>query len=93
MGSFTDSIFTNFGLYLGRAIGGLYKALVTSIALYGCKSWTLLAETEQRIQAFEMKCYRRILNISYRDTKKMIMCDRKLKNSEENKNASYKLVE
>ena len=47
----------------------LYKALVTSIALYGCESWTLLAETEQRIEAFEMKCYRRILNISYRDRK------------------------
>ena len=26
----------------------LQKALVTSIALYGCESWTLLAETEQR---------------------------------------------
>ena len=40
---------------------------MTSIALYGCKSWTLLAETEQCIEAFEMKCYRRILNISYKD--------------------------
>ena len=29
----------------------LYKALVTSIALYGCESWTLLAEIEQRIEA------------------------------------------
>ena len=46
-----------------------YKALVTSIALYGCESWTLSAETEQRIEAFEMKWCRRFLNISYRDRK------------------------
>ena len=30
---------------------------------------SVLAETEQRIEAFEMKCYRRILNISYRARK------------------------
>ena len=28
---------------------------------------TLTAELEERTQAFEMKCYRRLLNISYRD--------------------------
>ena len=30
----------------------LYKSLVTSILLYGCDTWTLLADSEQRIQAF-----------------------------------------
>ena len=47
----------------------LYKSLITSIALYGCESWTLTAEMERRIQAFETKCYRRILGISYKDRK------------------------
>ena len=47
----------------------LYKTLVTSIATYGCESWTLTADTERRIQAFEMKCFRRILNISYKEHK------------------------
>ena len=47
----------------------LYKTLVTSIALYGCESWTLNSESERRIQAFEMKCLRRILGISYRERK------------------------
>ena len=47
----------------------LYKALVTSIALYSCEAWKLTAELERRIQAFEMKCLRQILNISYRDRK------------------------
>ena len=31
------------------------------------KSWTLTAELEKRTQAFEMRCYRRLLNISYKD--------------------------
>ena len=32
-----------------------------------CESWTLIAELEKRKQAFEMRCYRRLLNISYKD--------------------------
>ena len=43
----------------------LYKSLVISILLYGCETWTLLAETERRIQAFENKCLRKLLHISY----------------------------
>ena len=35
--------------------------------LYACESWTLTAELERRIQALEMRCYRRRLNISYKD--------------------------
>ena len=45
----------------------LFKSLVLSTLLYGCEAWTLLAETERRIQAFEYKSYRRLLHISYRD--------------------------
>ena len=47
----------------------LYKSLITSIALYGCESWTLTADTERRIQTFETKCFRRILGISYKERK------------------------
>ena len=38
--------------------------LVTSIFLYACESWTLTAELQRRIQAMEMRCYRKILRIS-----------------------------
>ena len=38
-----------------------------SIFLYACESWTLTAELEKRTQAFEMRCYRRILDILYKD--------------------------
>ena len=43
----------------------LYKSLVISILLYGCETWKLLTETKRRIQAFENKCLRKLLHISY----------------------------
>ena len=43
------------------------RSLVISIFLYACETWTLTAELEKRTQAFEMRCYRRLLNISYKD--------------------------
>ena len=45
----------------------LMRSLVTIISLYACESWTLTAELERRIQAMEMRCYRKILRISYKD--------------------------
>ena len=45
----------------------LMRSLVTSIFLYACGSWTLTAELQRRIQAMEMRCYRKILHISYKD--------------------------
>ena len=42
----------------------LMHSLVISIFLYACESWTLTAELEKRTQAYEMRCYRRLLNIS-----------------------------
>ena len=47
----------------------LYKTLVLSIFLYGCETWTLTAETTKKIQAFENKCLRRLLGISWKDHK------------------------
>ena len=43
------------------------RSLVTSIFLYACESWTLTAELQRRIQAMEMRCYHKILHISYID--------------------------
>ena len=43
------------------------RSLVISIFLYACESCTLTAELEKRTQAFEMRCNRRLLNISYKD--------------------------
>ena len=35
--------------------------------LYACEPWTLTVELQRRIQAMEMRCYRKILRISYKD--------------------------
>ena len=45
----------------------LMRSLVTSIFLYACESWTPTAELQSRIQAMEMRCYRNVLHISYKD--------------------------
>ena len=43
------------------------RSLVTSIFLYACESWTLTAELQRGMQAMEMRCYCKILHISYKD--------------------------
>ena len=45
----------------------LMHSLFTSIFLYACESWTLTAELKRRIQAMEMRCYCKILCISFKD--------------------------
>ena len=45
----------------------LMRMLILPTFLYAYESWTLTAEIERRIQALEMRCYRRHLNISYKD--------------------------
>ena len=35
--------------------------------VYACESWILTAELQRRIQAMEMRCYRKILHISCKD--------------------------
>ena len=45
----------------------LMWTLILSTFLYACESWTLTAEIKRRIQALEIRCYRRLLNISYKD--------------------------
>ena len=45
----------------------LMRSLVTSTFLYACESWTLTTELERGIQAMEMRCFRKLLSITYRD--------------------------
>ena len=45
----------------------MMRSLVTSVFLYACESWTLTAKLQRRIEAIEMKCYRKILQISHKD--------------------------
>ena len=43
------------------------RTLILSTFLYACESWTLTAEIERGIHALEMRRFRRLLNISYKD--------------------------
>ena len=45
----------------------LMRSLVIPVFLYACESWASTAELEKRTQAFEMICYHRLFNISYKD--------------------------
>ena len=45
----------------------LMRSLVSSIFVYACESWTLTTELEKITQAFQMRCYWRLLNISYKN--------------------------
>ena len=45
----------------------MMRSLVTSIFLYACESWTLTTELQRRIKAMEMRCYHKLLHISYKD--------------------------
>ena len=43
------------------------RSLVTYIFLCACDSWTLTAKLQRKIQAMEMRYYRKILRISHKD--------------------------
>ena len=43
----------------------LVKAMVFSGAMYGCESWTIKKAERQRIDAFELWCWRRLLRVPW----------------------------
>ena len=43
----------------------LAKAMVFPVVMYGCKSWTILKIERQRIDAFELWCWRRLLRVPW----------------------------
>ena len=43
----------------------LVKAMIFPIVMYGCESWTIKKAECQRIDAFELWCWRRLLRVSW----------------------------
>ena len=43
----------------------LVKAMVFPVVMYGCESWTLKKAEHQRIDAFELWCWRRLLRVPW----------------------------
>ena len=43
----------------------LVKAMVSPVVMYGCENWTIRKAEHQRIDAFELWCWRRLLRVSW----------------------------
>ena len=43
----------------------LVKAMVFPIVMYGCESWTIKKAEQQRIDAFELWCWKRLLRVPW----------------------------
>ena len=43
----------------------LVKAMVFPVVMYGCESWTMKKAECQRIDAFELWCWRRLLRVPW----------------------------
>ena len=43
------------------------RSLVISVLLYASETWTLTTDILRKLQTTEMRCFRKLLGISYRD--------------------------
>ena len=43
----------------------LVKAMVFPVVMYGCESWTVKKAEHQRMDAFELRCWRRLLRVHW----------------------------
>jgi len=59
-----DSIFKSRDITLSTTVR-LVKAMVFPVVTYGCESWMVKKAERQRIDAFELWCWRRLLRVSW----------------------------
>ena len=57
-----DSIFMSRDIILSTKVC-LVKAMVSPVVMYGCENWTIKKAEHQRIDAFELWCWRRLLRV------------------------------
>ena len=57
-----DSIFKSRDITLSTKVH-LVKVMVFPVVMYGCESWTIKKAEHQRIDAFELWCWRRLLRV------------------------------
>ena len=57
-----DSILKSIDITLSTKVR-LVKAMVFLVVVYGCESWTIRNAECQRIDAFELWCWRRLLRV------------------------------
>ena len=59
-----DSIFKSRDITLPTKVR-LVKAMVFPVVMYGCESWTVKKAERQKIDAFELWCWRRLLRVPW----------------------------
>ena len=59
-----DSIFKSWDITLLTKVH-LVEAMVFPVLMYGCESWTVKKAEHQRIDAFELWCWRRLLRVPW----------------------------
>ena len=59
-----DSIFKSRDITLPAKVH-LVKAMVFPVVMYGCEGWTVKKAECQRIDAFELWCWRRLLRVPW----------------------------
>ena len=59
-----DSIFKSRDMTLPTKVG-LVKAMVFPVVMYVCESWTMKKAEHQRIDVFELWCWRRLLRVPW----------------------------
>ena len=59
-----DSIFKSRDITLPTKVR-LVKVMVFPVVMYGCESWTIKKAEHQRIDAFELWCWRRLLRVPW----------------------------
>ena len=59
-----DSIFRSRDITLLTKVR-LVKAMVFPVVVYGCESWTVKKAEPQRIEAFELWCWKRLLRVPW----------------------------
>ena len=59
-----DSILKSRGFTLQTKVR-LVKALIFPVVVYGCESWTIKKAESQRIDAFELWCWKRLLRVPW----------------------------
>ena len=59
-----DSMLKNRDITLSTEVH-LVKAMVFPVVMYGCASWTVKKAEHQRIDAFELWCWRRLLRVPW----------------------------
>ena len=59
-----DSIFKSRDITLPTKVC-LVKAMVSPVVMYGCESWTIKKAESQRVDTFELWCWRRLLRVPW----------------------------